>query len=195
VDPEYEGGGIGEYTYYTIDSGEFQCYQGGTCRAKMDCHLPDTHWKMLGIFKINSISQDNGWMEQLFKHEGVCVWGEDTYKFASEMRKNLPNQCKSSKVMDADGNYLYYAIKPEVQGNITIGLYTDALCSNEYEGSDYDVWTLSGYSEYYFEEFNRALDTYKICQPCVSYDLTEDGFSCYDQAGYTNCDQVCIFNL
>jgi len=69
----------------------------------MDCHLPDTNWKMLGIFKINSISQDNGWMEQLFKHEGVCVWGEDTYKFASEMRKNLPNQCKSSKVMDADG--------------------------------------------------------------------------------------------
>lgn len=195
MDPEYEGGGIGEYTYYTIESDEFQCYQGGTCRAKMDCHLPDTHWKMLGIFKINSISQDNGWMEQLFKHEGVCVWGEDTYKFASEMRKNLPNQCKSSKVMDADGNYLYYAIKPEVQGNITIGLYTDALCSNEYEGSDYDVWTLSGYSEYYFEEFNRALDTYKICQPCVSYDLTEDGFSCYDQAGYTNCDQVCIFNL
>jgi hypothetical protein len=161
----------------------------------MDCHLPDTHWKMLGIFKINSISQDNGWMEQLFKHEGVCVWGEDTYKFASEMRKNLPNQCKSSKVMDADGNYLYYAIKPEVQGNITIGLYTDGLCSNEYEGSDYDVWTLSGYSEYYFEEFNRALDAYKICQPCVSYDLTEDGFSCYDQAGYTNCDQVRIFNL
>jgi len=69
--------------------------------------------------------------------------------------------------MDADGNYLYY------------------------EGSDYDVWTLSGYSEYYFEEFNRALDAYKICQPCVSYDVTEDGFSCYDQTGYTNCDQVC----
>jgi hypothetical protein len=108
------------------------------------------------------------------------------------MRKNLPNQCKSSKVTDSEGNYLYYAIKPEVQGNITIGLYTDNLCSYEYEGSEFDAWTLSGYSEYYFDEFNRALDSYKICQPCVSYDLTEENFQCDDEAGYTNCDQVCL---
>jgi hypothetical protein len=65
-----------------------------------------------------------------------------------------------------------------VQGNITIGLYTDNLCSYEYEGSEFDAWTLSGYSEYYFDEFNRALDSYKICQPCVSYDLTEENFQC-----------------
>jgi hypothetical protein len=129
-------------------------------------------------------------MEQLFKHEGVCVWGEDTYKFASNMRKNLPNQCKNSKQTDEKGNYLYYAVKPAAQGNITIGLYTDNVCSVEYGGREYDVWTLSGYSQYYFEAFNDALDTYKICQPCISYSLSEDGFNCYDDAGYTNCNQV-----
>lgn len=88
VNPKYEGGGISEYTYYDITSGKWECYgQGSTCITKMDCHLDDTQWKLLGVFKIDDISQRDGWMEQLFKHEGVCIWGEDTYDFASNMRQ------------------------------------------------------------------------------------------------------------
>jgi hypothetical protein len=156
----------------------------------MDCHLPDTNWKLLGVFKINNIAQGDGFMEQLFKHQGVCVWGEDTYKFASNMRKKMPNSCTSTKTTLENGDTLYYHIKPERQGNITLGLYTDSICSQEYMGTDFDVFELSGYDETYFIMFNEALDTWKQCQPCISHNLNYDDFDCYDDAGYTNCNQV-----
>jgi hypothetical protein len=160
---------------------------------KMDCHLSDTEWKLLGIFKIDNISQNNGWMEQLFKHEGVCIWGEDTYKFASKMREKIPTTCKATKEQLEDGSYLYYDAKPEVNANITLGLYTDYMCTKEYDGNEtYDVFSLAGSDESYWVSFNEALEVYKQCQPCVSYDLSYSGFSCYDQAGYTNCNQVRI---
>lgn len=72
VDLEYEGGGIGEYQYFNRTSGEWDdtaCYyaEGGSHHsgsgdgndgegygdynsrcAKMDCHLEDTHFSVLG---------------------------------------------------------------------------------------------------------------------------------------------------
>jgi hypothetical protein len=42
--------------------------------AKMDCHLSDTHWSLLGFFKHKDYDD---WMEQLFKHEGICVWTDE----------------------------------------------------------------------------------------------------------------------
>ena len=158
---------------------------------KMDCHLPETEWKLLGVFKIDSISDNDGWMEQLFKHQGVCIWGEDTYGFASTMRQKMPDKCKSSKQQLEDGSYLYYDIKPEMNGNITLGLYTDGMCSKDYTGNvTYDVFQLAGQYESYWTKFNEALDVYKQCQPCISHDVSKNNFECYDQAGYTNCNQV-----
>jgi hypothetical protein len=48
--------------------------QGNSRCAKMDCHLDDTNFQLLGFFKHRSYDD---WMEQLFKHEGVCVWREE----------------------------------------------------------------------------------------------------------------------
>jgi hypothetical protein len=69
VDTEYEGGGIGEYQYWDIENGKWDdsaCYidkdtkygrqlqegegnNGGKSRcAKMDCHLENTHFSVLG---------------------------------------------------------------------------------------------------------------------------------------------------
>ncbi len=131
-------------------------------------------------------------MGQLLKHEGVCVWGEDTYKFASKMREKIPIGCAKSKYTDSQGNYLYYDAKPVSNGNITVGLYTDSLCTVEYQGSNVDAYTVTGYSEQYFEAFNEALDTWKICQPCIAYNLSNayNNFYCYDEARYENCNQV-----
>lgn len=57
VDLGYEGGGIGEYEYYNINTGDWNdkaCQYGvGRC-VKMDCHLPDTHFSLLGFFKHDS---------------------------------------------------------------------------------------------------------------------------------------------
>ena len=157
----------------------------------MDCHLANSQWKLLGIFKIDNVSGGDGWMEQLFKHQGVCVWGWDTYDFASDMRRSLPEGCTQTELTDSKGNKLYYDIKPAKHANITLGLYTDAMCSQEYSGKkSYNVYDIAGYDESDFIAFNDALDAYKICQPCVAYNLSDTYFQCNDDAGYTNCNQV-----
>ena len=195
VDPDYEGGGLSEYEFYNPTTGQYVCYNYyGSCRAKMDCHVTGTEWQLMGIFKIASVSEGNGFMEQLFKHEGVCVWGEDTYKFASKMREKLPSSCSKSKYTDpVTGDYLYYDTKPLPNAEISVGLYTDSKCTMEYTGSNVDIYTVTGYAKEYFDAFNEALDTWKICQPCVAYNLNYayNNFYCYDEAGYENCNQVC----
>lgn len=190
VDPNYEGGGIGEYMYYDKSSDEFKCYGGGSCRTKMDCHLSNTEWKLLGVFKIENLAGSYGFMGQLFKHEGYCVWGQDTYNLASTMRQAIPYYCKVTKAQLQNGDYLYYDLKPEVNGEINLGLYTDETCSTEYTGGDFDVYDLVPSHQSYWESFNEALDMFKQCQPCVTYDLSSDDFSCTDVAGYTNANMV-----
>eukprot|EP00590_Aulacoseira_subarctica_P007695 CAMPEP_0172418252 /NCGR_PEP_ID=MMETSP1064-20121228/4771_1 /TAXON_ID=202472 /ORGANISM="Aulacoseira subarctica , Strain CCAP 1002/5" /LENGTH=633 /DNA_ID=CAMNT_0013157107 /DNA_START=225 /DNA_END=2126 /DNA_ORIENTATION=- len=194
VNPKYEDGGIGAYSYYDQKTKKWKCYSDN-CSLKMDCHLPETEWKLLGIFKIDSISDQDGWMEQLFKHQGVCIWGEDTYYFASLTRKSMPDKCQATSQQLADGTYLYYDVKPQLDANITLGLYTDNMCSQEYEGSvKYDVFALAGSEEWHWVYFNEAMNVYKQCQPCLAYDLAYDGFDCYDKAGYTNCNQCMKFS-
>ncbi len=163
----------------------------------MHCHLTNTNWEMLGVFKINDISENNGWMEQLFKHEGVCVWGDDTYQFASQMREHLPSQCKQVNVVDpSTGNKLYYDVSPGPNATLGLGLYTDNQCSLDYRGgATLDVYEIVGASETNFNQFNKDLDTWKICQPCIAYSVKADNYYCYDKAGYENCNQVSIWEF
>jgi len=194
VDPNYQGGGIGEYEYYDQDCGEYKCY-GGNCRTKMDCHSSDSEsWQLVGIFKINKISQGDGWMEQLFKHAGVCYWGEDNYDFASQMRETLPDGCKQTDYK-ANGNYLYVDVQPADNAYISLALYTDKTCTSLYTGTNYNAYTATGISSDDMATFNTLLNGYRTCQPCVAYDLSQDDFTCYDQAGYTNCNQVSALKL
>ena len=189
ADPNYQGGGIGEYEFYDQDSGEYKCYSD-ECRAKMDCHSSDSEsWQLIGIFKIDKISQGDGWMEQLFKHAGVCYWGEDNFDFASKMRETLPNGCKQTDYK-VNGNYLYVDVKPAQNAYISLALYTDKTCTKLYTGTDYDAYTAAGTSSDDMATFNTLLNAYRICQPCRAYDLGADDFSCSDKAGYTNCNQV-----
>ena len=56
VDPNYTGGGIGEYSFYDADKGSWdesacEAHGNGRC-VPMDCHeLDTTTWKLLGVFK------------------------------------------------------------------------------------------------------------------------------------------------
>jgi len=115
----------------------------------MDCHLSDTHYTLLGVFKA---LQPTEWLEQLFKHEGICIWTSQEYKMAQIVRRSLPEKCTAigyvgndHKSGDKQQNYyakevtvgagLYFHIKPEMGGNIGLGLYSDSACSSEYSGS------------------------------------------------------------
>jgi hypothetical protein len=197
VDLDYAGGGIGEYQFYNRKT---ESWKNSTCTAssgrceRMDCHLPDTNFQLLGYFKEPNFAM---WMEQLFKHEGFCVWTSAEYTLMSNYRQSWPEGCSATKVQ-VNNNYLYYDTKPLKYGGMGIGLYTDTQCSVDYTGDEYtlasalsknDVYPLVRYED----SWNSALDIYKICQPCKAYSLSSQDYQCDDQAGYTNVNQCMKF--
>ena len=151
------------------------------------------------------------WMEQLFKHEGVCVWTDDQYQVGKSGLDIWPDECTKADTTDENGNSLYYDIKPLSGGAWTVGLYTDYICSAEYTGQlqvedvignifegrdhhdNHDNKDNNGYQNTFEEDlaaWNSAVSVFTICQPCVAYDLSNYYFECDDQAGYTNVNQV-----
>lgn len=186
VDLDYQGGGLGEYKMYDRfndkwDDTSCQMHGDGRC-VKMDCHLPDTSFELLGFFKEPNF---NEWMEQLFKHEGVCVWTDDEYQFMKDAREDWPDGCTNTGMQDEKGNYLYYDVKPVANGMMDVGLFTDSRCSASYGGemSTYDVLkqvyggnnrrTKDGSNtltlEQFIETWNEAFSVFTICQPCKAY--------------------------
>lgn len=235
VDPKYTGGGIGEYQFFDPYTNTWDDSSCTTNRcAKMDCHDPHTHFKLIGVYKETDGLYD--WGEQLFKHHGYCQWDEDTYDVMEEMiEKWADGGCQKLGYPDPNGNTLYKATKPLPEGNLTIGLYYNEQCTQD-SGmlwSDYIItyYNMKYQNSYYYYSYaaqgkteaaewdannviwNNAMATYKICQPCRAYNLNQDqsgshsrdrvldendgegdaeqsGYDCYDDAGYTNCNQV-----
>jgi hypothetical protein len=260
-DPGYRGGSIGEYQFYDWQSG---AWDASTCQtrrcAKMDCHnvhSSKTHYQLVGVYKETDGLYD--WAEQLFKHEGYCVWGSDqedgsasrdgnggggnggksVYEFMASQNEKWVTSCTKMYLTDYDGNKLYLDIKPLSGGNITYGLYLDDHCS-EAATMSFGEYVIRYYSTYYynsdggkqaaagweqtFSDYNYWMSSYKICQPCRAYsrvssssssgsrddregrrfldnnnnnndgngDEEQWGYNCYDDAGYTNCNQVCL---
>lgn len=219
VDLDYEGGGIGEYQYWDRDAqawNDTACYyaEGGSgsgsgdqnnnddaendksrC-AKMDCHLDDTNFSVLGFFKHRNYDD---WMEQLFKHEGMCVWTEEEYAFMKNARKRWPRGCVDSGLTTGGGEdenedvyNLYYNIKPMRNGRIGLGLYTDTQCLDDYSVTTDEMEEMIGnifnnedgsgsQDENYdfssdslsdsMDRWNSAFDVWHTCHPCVAYDL------------------------
>lgn len=213
----------------------------------MDCHEEDTTFSLLGFFKHRNYDD---WMEQLFKHEGKCVWTDEQYAFMKNARKVWPQGCVDSGSTTEGGDALYYDIKPMSEGRIGVALYLDSQCLVEYssdtdtveaflgnffangggshdsgDGGNYDF---SGDSlSDSMDRWNDGFDVWQTCHPCVAYDIENtDGtkytyddyyyyngqyyyyggnrerdlggeysaqgevFECYDEAGYTNVNQV-----
>jgi len=159
-DPGYGGQGIAEYSFYQRDSGS---YDGSTCRAqtyglywpgtrcrRLDCHESNTKLELVGVFKETYGLYD--FTEQLFKHQGYCLWDEDKnsdgeshhsgdgsndddtsdYQFMKNLAESWVSGCtKLEDVTDASGNALYYDTKPLPSGGMTYGVYTDSSCTIE----------------------------------------------------------------
>lgn len=186
VDPRYRGGSIGEYQFYDLET---HSWDKSSCRtrrcARMDCHEPNSHFKLVGVFKESDGLED--WAEQLFKHEGYCLWDSDTYDIMQERREKWPTYCiQLLYTVDGDGNSLYTHLKPDKEGNITMGIYSDAKCTQESSLTFFD-YVIAYFNYYYGDEdegleaanywntsittWNTHMNTYKICQPCRAYNL------------------------
>lgn len=132
VDENYTGNGAGEYKYYNRKTNRWDDSFCVTSRCvKMDCHLPNTHYSLLGFFKE---PQYDNWMDQLFSIEGDCVWNDQEYSFMQGERAGWPTACTQTFFAN-EGSPIYYDIKPSPYGDLDIGLYTDSSCSSEYSGS------------------------------------------------------------
>ena len=137
----------------------------------------------MGVFKEASYFGNDAFFEQLFKHEGICVWNdEDTYEFMSDAREEAwPQGCVNTgitipnKYYANGGYYIYLDIKPYWDGNMTYGLFTDEICSQDYEGTDITPESVAKtlgllYGEI-LEQWNDAMEAYKVCQPCMAYNI------------------------
>lgn len=189
MDPGYLGGAIGEYQF--LDR-ETELWNKTTCHtqrcARMDCHDPHSHFKLLGVYKETDGLAD--WAEQLFKHHGYCQWDEDTYDSMQTYRESWPTTCTALYYPDSDGNKLYSGLRPLAEGNITIGVYLNDQCTTD-SGHTWADYIMIYYSSYYYSNsetgrtvaakwenaiqiWNDAMMVYKSCQPCRTYNLFPD---------------------
>lgn len=100
------------------------------------------------------------WAEQLFKHEGYCVWDGDKdsddnsndddsdYEFMQNRLETWIGDCRQMAFSDSNGNTLYLDTKPLPGGNMTYGLYTDAFCCTE-SRMTFPEYVIQYYSSYY----------------------------------------------
>lgn len=188
-DPKYRGGSIGEYQFYNLTNHQWDKSTCETRRcARMDCHEPNSHFELVGVFKESDGLVD--WAEQLFKHAGYCVWDSDTYDDMQSWREGWPTYCMQLYYYtDSDGNSLYLHLKPEEGGDINMGIYIDDKCSQE-SSLDFEDYVMAYYYNYYGDEeqgeeaiaywnatitnWNAHMNTYKICQPCRAYSLNQN---------------------
>eukprot|EP00957_Ditylum_brightwellii_P127630 9733208-Ditylum_brightwellii.AAC.1 len=76
----------------------------------MDCHEPNSHFKLVGVFK--EVQGQYDFFEQLFKHEGYCIWSDDTYSFMQYRLEDWPTECRELTYPDYNGNSLYVHVQP-----------------------------------------------------------------------------------
>ncbi|KAL7533736.1 hypothetical protein ACHAXR_005409 [Thalassiosira sp. AJA248-18] len=194
VDPRYKGNTIEEYEFYDLASGEWDdsaCLASGKRHrcARMDCHEPHTHFKLVGVFKETDGMYD--FTEQLFKHEGYCVWGndddDDTYETMETWMERWPTSCTELNNRDYYGNTLYIDVQPLPEGNMTLGIYTDEKCTTISPYIDLSSYIENLYYSYYgsydygtevaemynsaISTWNEKMSTFKVCQPCRAYNL------------------------
>jgi hypothetical protein len=137
IDLDYGGGGLGEYQLFNPATGAYDasgCSENNSTNrcVKMDCHESNTNWQLLGYFKELDYRE---WMEQTFKHMGECIWSYDQTTIMQTDRDIWPEYCSESTTPDEEtGEVLYYDMMPLPEGRITIGLYTDNICSTVYTG-------------------------------------------------------------
>jgi hypothetical protein len=143
----YKGNQIGEYNFYVDGAWDDSTCVSDTC-TKMDCHDPwGSSWDLIGVYKESVDFGNDMFFEQLFKHQGYCLWDgdkeefddnggnqgdhhnsndysnweESDYQFMQAMRKEMPSGCTQFKLTYGSEDYYYVDIKPLSGGkNIVI---------------------------------------------------------------------------
>lgn len=208
----------------------------------MDCHETGSHYKLIGVYKEDGLYDFH---EQLFKHAGICLWGEgghndnednDLYESMTNHMEKWPNECTQLYLSDNNGSTVYLHTQPLPEGKLTYGLYSDENCSqlsdftfsdylvkyySTYYGSESKGWEEAASWQQIFDTWNTGMEAFKVCHPCRAFSMTKNydednsqsgdrfldyveqndgdgqeemwGYNCFDDAGYTNCNQCYKF--
>ena len=221
VDEGYEGNGQNEYIFYDRHRkrwNDSQCNGGDDSRCvKMDCHDPSSkNFKLIGVYKDHKIGN---FLENMIDYSGDCVWNDNEYKFMQAMNNDdnnnnnvaywPPKKCTAFK-----NGHGYYDVIPTSGGTLELAVYNDASCTIPYEldsNSGFSPEQKIGRGAGDIESWNSAMDAFKICQPCLSYDTLflnninkKHGYNANgDRYGYQGDDDaadgdeafVCRYNL
>ena len=78
----------------------------------MDCHdNSSSNWVLVGVYKSSLGFDNDSFYEQLFKHQGYCLWTTSSdYNFMQSMREEMDEACQKVS------SYVYIGIKPEEGG-------------------------------------------------------------------------------
>jgi len=220
-DPNYASNQIGEYSLYDWTTQE---WDNSTCSGisnctKMNCHdTSSSNWELVGVYKSSLGFDNDSFYEQLFKHQGYCLWTTSSeYSFMQNMRQNMGETCQ--QVSTSSYSSAYIGIKPTAGGNITQAVYWDSQCHTERTSASVDdyVFRDCGSVDETFDKWNTLMEAYKTCQSCRAYSRTsntdssyqqrhlveyydgkgneeKNGFNCYDDANYRNCNQCYKFD-
>lgn len=187
VDRRYEGNTIEEYKFYDINTGE---WNNSTCLASgekhrcvnLNCHEPHSkYFTLVGVYKETNGLYD--WFEQLFKHEGMCIWNdEDVYDTMTSWMEKLPSQCKKLEMSDDFGNQLYMSTAPLPEGNMTLGIYIDSSCTKLSDYMDYSIYITRLYQNYYEKSYYYRYGYYgcksNIYELSLLFEIRFPHFSC-----------------
>lgn len=186
VDNRYEGNTIEEYKFYDIATRE---WNNSTCLAsgeshrcvKLNCHEPHTKFGLVGVFKETNGMYD--WFEQLFKHQGTCIWNDnDVYKTMETWMEKFPTQCTKLSVKDNSGNTIYMSTHPLPEGNMTIGIYTDNTCLTLSEEIDYASYIVMYYQSYYEQSYYYRYYGYNSYYYRYYYEMGQEAAETYANA-------------
>jgi hypothetical protein len=121
VDPNYQGNGYYEYF-------------GDNPVGTLDCHNPNTHWQLLGVYR----QEFYQYIEQISKH----LWAYNEYEYIVALA-GLAYMTKYECFQVGQtnkGEAIYASVAPKPYGKFEMALYTDAYClvPDENTGYTYD---------------------------------------------------------
>jgi len=184
IDPNYAGGGYDEYF-------------GDGAEGALDCHSPDTDWKLIGVYR----QEFYQYIEQISKH----LWAIDEYEYIVALAglEYMTGEECFGVGYDENGGQLYASVQPLEGGAFQMGLYSDTQCitlntqtSYTYddfaEGSELDLGSKDATDddafhqqayqywqetqEYTLTNLNTVYNDFKFCTSCVDYPTYQDGY-------------------
>ena len=187
---------VHQYVNPNYQGNEYDEYFGDEPTSNLDCHMPDSEWELLGVYR----QEFYQYIEQISKH----LWAIDDYEYVvalAGLAYMTDEECFQVGNSN-DGSAIYASVAPQPYGKFQMALYTDEYCltPNDNLGMTYDDFGLQNdinlgskdatdddgkswaydwwynTQEYTLTNLNEVYEEFKYCTSCVDYPTYQDGY-------------------